>query len=230
MAKGIIYAMTTVVHGLVKIGKTGQENFEQRMRNLERNGYFNVTGLKRAFAIEVEDYDEKEAMLDDIFSRSRVPNSELFALDIDLVMQLLSSFEGRQVYPKSKPKEQVFEQATEERHANLSNGEVPDGEYTMNRKLKRAGKAIEATMIVRSGTFVIPAGTQVCMVEGTGLSEGVRQLRTMFVDEDGTSTEDVEFTSPSSACSFVIGASANGWVNWQNAEGDYIDVYRERES
>lgn len=34
--------MTTVVPGLVKIGKTGSENFEARMYNLERNGYSNV--------------------------------------------------------------------------------------------------------------------------------------------------------------------------------------------
>lgn len=97
MTKGIIYAMTTVVPGLIKIGKTGCNNFEQRMYSLERNGYFNVVGLQRRFAIEVEDYDEKEALLDEIFSKSRVPGSELFALDIDLVIQLLSSFEGCQV-------------------------------------------------------------------------------------------------------------------------------------
>ena len=54
MAKGIIYIMETVVPGLIKIGKTGSENFEQRMYSLERNGYNNVVGLKRRFAIEVE--------------------------------------------------------------------------------------------------------------------------------------------------------------------------------
>lgn len=42
MAKGIIYVMTTVVPGLIKIGKTGVDNFEARMYQLERNGYFNV--------------------------------------------------------------------------------------------------------------------------------------------------------------------------------------------
>lgn len=61
MTKGIIYAMTTVVPGLIKIGKTGCNNFEQRMYNLEHNGYFNVVGLHRRFAIEVEDYDEKRS-------------------------------------------------------------------------------------------------------------------------------------------------------------------------
>ena len=91
MAKGIIYCMTTIVPGLVKIGKTGRENFEQRMYNLERNGYVNVVGLKRRFAIEVEDYDEKETLIHEIFSKSNVPNTELFAVDIELVVQLLSS-------------------------------------------------------------------------------------------------------------------------------------------
>ena len=97
MAKGIIYVMTTVVPGLIKIGKTGTDNFENRMYQLERNGYFNVVGLKRKFAIEVEDYDEKEKLLDEIFAKSNVQGSELFSLDVDLVVQLLSSFEGKQI-------------------------------------------------------------------------------------------------------------------------------------
>ena len=114
MAKGIIYAMSTVVPGLVKLGKTGSDSFQSRMYNLESNGYKNVTGLKREFAIEVEDYDEKETLLDDIFSRSRVAGTELFALDINLVIQLLASFEGDQIYPpvQEETKEQTFEKAT----------------------------------------------------------------------------------------------------------------------
>ena len=77
MAKGIIYIMTTVVPGLIKIGKTGISNFEQRMYNLERNGYSNVVGLKRCFTIEADDYDEKERLIDEIFSKSRLENTEL---------------------------------------------------------------------------------------------------------------------------------------------------------
>ena len=97
MAKGIIYVMTTVVPGLIKIGKTGTNNFDQRMYILEQNGYKNVAGLKRNFAIEVEDYDEKESLIHSIFSKSQIANTELFALDADLVIQLLSSFEGKQL-------------------------------------------------------------------------------------------------------------------------------------
>ena len=143
MAKGIIYCMTTIVPGLVKIGKTGVDNFEQRIRNLERDGYSNVTGLKRYFAIQVEDYDEKEVLIHELFSKSNVQNTELFAVDIDLVVQLLSSLEGKQVFPKSISKEEMFTTATDEVQIDSDKANrmlVPDGLYYI------ADKKIKATM------------------------------------------------------------------------------------
>ena len=130
MARGIIYVMTTVVPGLIKIGKTGLNNFDSRMSTLERNGYANITGLRRYFAIEVDDYDEKEIMLDEIFSKSRVVNTELFALDVDLVVQLLSSFDGVQVYPETLSKEEMFDEATEKRQVKGDWSKIPDGLYS----------------------------------------------------------------------------------------------------
>lgn len=113
MAKGIIYLMTTIVDGLVKIGKSNSNGFDQRMYNLEHNGYCNVTGLKREFAIEVDDYDEKEKMLHTIFSKSRVADTELFSVDLNLVKQLLSSFDGTMIYPKNETKNDVFDDASQ---------------------------------------------------------------------------------------------------------------------
>ncbi len=121
MAKGTIYLMSTVVDGLIKIGKT--DNFENRMNILEKNGYRNITGLKRQFAIEVEDYDEKEQLLHSLFSKSRIGDSELFSIDIDLAKQLLSAFEGKVIYPKES-KEVIFTKATdavEEKEAKALN-------------------------------------------------------------------------------------------------------------
>jgi T5orf172 domain len=112
MSRGIIYIMTSAVSGLVKIGQTGLDQYKERMRNLESNGYYNVAGLKQFFAIELDDYIEKEKLLHEIFSKNRVSQSELFALDYDLVKQLLLSFEGRIIFPKelgSKEKESEFE-------------------------------------------------------------------------------------------------------------------------
>ena len=116
MARGILYVMSTVVDGLVKIGKTGTDNFNSRMRQLENNGYYNVVGLKRRFAIEVDDYDEKESLLHTIFERSQVGKSELFSLDIEIVVQLLSSFDGVVVYPKKASKDEIFDEAVEQAH------------------------------------------------------------------------------------------------------------------
>ncbi len=52
--QGIIYIMTTTVTGLIKIGKTRSDQYDERMRFLENNGYGNITGLKRFFAISVD--------------------------------------------------------------------------------------------------------------------------------------------------------------------------------
>ena len=59
MAKGTIYIATTSVKGLIKIGKTRTEQFENRMTVLEQNGYWNVSGLHIFYAVEAEGYDEK---------------------------------------------------------------------------------------------------------------------------------------------------------------------------
>lgn len=110
--KGIIYIMTTAVSGLIKIGQTGTSNYQERMRNLEANGYYNVSGLKRFFAIELDDYVDKEILLKEIFNKHQVGNSELFALDYDLVRQLLLSFDGKVIYPKDVNKEKEFDEVS----------------------------------------------------------------------------------------------------------------------
>ena len=107
--------MTTAVSGLIKIGQTGTINFQERMRFLESNGYYNVSGLKRFFAIEMNDYKEKERLLHEIFNKQQIGDSELFALDYDLVRQLLLSFDGSIVYPKDVNKEKEFDKVSKAR-------------------------------------------------------------------------------------------------------------------
>ena len=214
--------MTTVVPGLVKIGKTGSGNFEQRMYNLERNGYFNVVGLKRRFAIEVEDYDEKEVLLDEIFSKSRVPGSELFALDVDLVTQLLSSLEGTQIYPATETKEEVFDRATEERHVKDDWALVPNGIYHM-RKKERAHGLVEAEMEVKDGSFIVNAGCRCLPVKDGARSPEARKNAPIV---DGVLASDYETNAPSTAAWVVLGHAANGWVVWHDNQNKPIDRYR----
>jgi len=116
--KGIIYIMTTAVSGLIKIGQTGTGNYQERMRNLEANGYYNVAGLRRVFAMELEEYIEKESLLKEIFAKHQVGNSELFALDHDLVRQLLLSFEGTVIYPETKDKGKELDKISKTRKQN----------------------------------------------------------------------------------------------------------------
>lgn len=223
MAKGVLYCMTTVVPGLIKIGKTTVDNFESRMYGLERNGYSNVVGLKRHFAIEVEDYDEKETLLDEIFSKSRVPNTELFALDIDLVVQLLSSFDGKQIYPKFETKEEVFQKATKERTVKADWEKIPDGKYYLSETRKGFGK-IDAVMRVESGLFIVEKGCR-CAPTQDGW---VPEVRKSAVIKDNILQEDVECNSPSTATWIPMGRGYNGWTVWKDKDGQLLDTYRNR--
>lgn len=125
--------MTTAVSGLIKIGQTGTANFQERMRFLEANGYYNVAGLRRFFAIELEDYKDKENLLKEIFNKHRVGESELFALDQELIRQLLLSFECKVIYPKKINQVKEFDEITKIRKRDklftfykkgLKNGDV----------------------------------------------------------------------------------------------------------
>lgn len=164
MAKGIIYIMTTVVPGLIKIGKTGSANYEQRMYQLEHNGYSNVTGLKRSFAIEVEEYEDKETLLHTIFEKSRVADTELFSVDVNIAKQLLSSFDGTVIFPKDESKEAIFEEAADNSKSLL----IPDGTYTFERKKKSDNKIVKATAIIRNGNWKILKGSILGMHEDKG--------------------------------------------------------------
>lgn len=224
MATGVLYVMSTVVPGLVKIGKTATDRFDDRMYVLERNGYNNVAGLQRRFAIEVEDYDEKERMLDDIFAKARVPGSELFALNIDLAVELLSSFEGRQIFPKTdqESKQQVFDAAAREHRAFTAALRIPNGVYVLSRKRP----PLNAEMTVEDGTLTIRAGQHVAVDDSDSIDKTVRALRRDNIDSHGVVLNDVRFSSPSQAAAFVTGHASNGWTQWKTKDGNPIDQFR----
>ena len=223
MAKGIIYLMTTVVSGLIKIGKTGNEQFENRMRFLESNGYANITGLKRVFAIEVDEYDDKEKLIHDIFSKSRISNTELFALDIETAKSFLASLDGKQIYPKDKTKKEVFEESTEEIKLKTDTGFIPDGEYFLNRNIKGFGK-VNGKAIVKDGVFTLLKGS-ICGDTGNGYIPSIRKNAKIY---NNILQEDMICSNPSSAGWIVIGKSNNGWIEWKDIKGNSIEIYRDK--
>lgn len=217
MAKGIIYIMETVVPGLIKIGKTASDNFEQRMYNLERNGYNNVVGLKRRFAIEVEEYSEKEVLIHSLFDKSHLQNSELFATDIDLVIQLLTSFEGKQIYPENETKEQVFADATESKQVKENLALIPEILY-LERTIKNVGK-INAMGRQTAEGFVVMKGSLISPKEHNAVPGKVKIKRAGAKILNGILQENVLLSSPSYAASFVIGQSCNGLTSWKTKDG-----------
>ncbi len=227
MSRGIIYIMATAVPGLIKIGKTGSSNFEQRMYNLEHDGYRNVTALKRSFAIEVEDYDEKETMLQTIFEKSRVSDTELFALDINIVTQLLSSFDGVVIFPKTETKAEVFGAAVDNTKGKL----LPNGTYVFQRKKKSDNKVVKATAIISYGRWTLLKGSILGITEDAGVPQKAKTFRmSMPIDRNGKLLEDTELgeCSPSFAGSIVMNQSNNGWTDWRDKDGNPVDIYRKR--
>lgn len=225
IVKGIIYIMTTAVPGLIKIGSTS--NFEQRMYDLEHDGYQNVTALKRSFAIEVDEYIEKEFMLQNIFEKSRLPNTELFALDVNIATQLLSSFDGKVIFPKTETKDGIFVDATD----NTEGEKIPDGTYTFQRKKMSNNKVVRATAVINNGRWTLKKGSVLGIVEGVGVSQKAKSVRaTMPLDSNGKLLDDFELgaCSPSHAGIVVMNQSDNGWIDWKNAEGQPVDIYRKK--
>lgn len=226
MGKGIIYIMKTAVNGLIKIGQTGSESFEQRMYILERNGYCNVTALERVFAIEVEDYEAKEILLHTIFAKSQVGNTELFALDINIAIQLLSSFEGKVIFPKKEDKEEIFEEATENRISQI----IPDGEYLFNIKKKDENNSIHAKAKVSDGAWTLLKGSRISLIDKKSISQRAKDIRaSLMLDDKGALIEDFKLDncSPSFAGNVVSGSSVDGWTYWTDKNQRPIDYYRQ---
>ena len=229
MGKGIIYIMTTIVPGLIKIGRTGSCNFEHRMYQLEHHGYNNVTGLQRAFAIEVDSYEDKENLLHTIFEKSRVADTELFAINLDIVTRLLSSFDGKMIYPKNETKEDMFSDAAESSQSKL----IPDGTYFLKKKKLSDQKVISATATIKNGAWTLKKGSIVSMTEGIGASQKAKAARLKFsLDSNGKLLEDAELgiCAPSMVGSAVVFAACGGWTDWKNEDGISISIYQYKDN
>lgn len=227
--KGIIYIMSTAVNGLVKIGQTKTEQYNERMRFLESNGYRNVTGLKREFAIEVQGYKSKEMMLHEIFSKSRVGDTELFSLKIENVIQLLSAFNGKQIYSNfGDTTENTYDTTTE----IIESKSIPNGEYYFEKQKKSDNKTVKAVAKVENGNWTILKGSIIGITEDKGVSQKAKLIReNMRYDDIGYLLEDFELGSctPSFAGVVIMNQSINGWTDWHNKNGNQLDIYRKKD-
>ena len=76
------------------------------------------------------------------------------ALTINIIILLLSSFEGTMVYPKSEDKEDLFVKVTE----NTSSHLLPDGTYVFDHLKKSDNARVTAKANVNNGCWCILKG------------------------------------------------------------------------
>ena len=163
-------------------------------------------------------------------SKSRLADTELFATDINIVIQLLSSFDGRMIYPVAESKEDAFGEAADNSTGKL----IPNGKYTFKRKkASDNNKLVKATAVVQNGSWTLLKGSVLGVTENPGMSKKARKVRAnMSLDANGKLLEDVDLgeCSPSFAGAVIMNASNDGWLDWKNADGDAVDIYRTRKN
>lgn len=109
-------------------------------------------------------------------------------------------------------------------------GVIPNGIYSMQRKMKKlGGKTLHAKMQVSDGKYIVLEGSDICSIEGPGLMDYVLIKRRNANIVNDKLVEDVILDSPSAAGSFVIGAACNGWQYWKCEDGSLIDKFRTKE-
>lgn len=221
--KGIVYVCSTVIPGLIKIGKTESDRYENRMKELEDNGYKNCTGLKRQFAIEVEDYDQAERDVHETFRAHQVGNTELFACNIDKVIKTLSHFSGKIIYPVGETKEEIVATANE----GAASSELPDGDYTYKVKSQLDKKEYYGVLNVENGILTLKAGANLAELTVDGTNSWITTRKAMGV-KPCVLGSDLICSSVSIAANYVCGHEKNGWKAWKDKNGNFIDIYRKK--
>jgi hypothetical protein len=158
-----------------------------------------------------------------------VSDTELFALDVNDAVQLLSSFDGTVVFPKTETKGQIFTDAVDNSTGKL----IPNGTYKFRKKKMSDNKVVTATADVDNGRWTLLKGSVLGMVEDVGVSQKAKAVRASLpLDTTGKLLEDYDLgeCSPSHAGAVVMNQSNNGWDDWKNSQGQPVKMYRTKAS
>ena len=227
MAKGILYVMETNFNRAVVFDCVGVQDYRGEMERLEKAKLAGIGDLKETYAVLVDGYEQKGALLKKIFEHRKIAQDNLFIMDSDMLIQLLKSFNGDQIYPSLPPEEDLVSALRSyvpaERTIKENWGKVPSGMYYLSESRKLLGH-IKAQMQVVGGLFVVKAGSQ-CFPT-IGLAPRVREKAVIV---DGVLQDDVVCHSPTAAATVVMGRKINGWKAWKNINDTPINIYRSDE-
>ena len=103
------------------------------------------------------------------------------------------------------------------------------GKYTVNtkEKFRFVRNTADATMVVKGkNRYVVLKGSRIDETIHSHAA-GVKRLRSTYAKylKNGITTEDIEFSSPSSAAVFVGGGACNGKRYWRNKDGKPLDAF-----
>ena len=219
MAKGIIYLFSTSVKELCKIGRT--DNLKERKRNIEANGYHNVSGLKLIYAVESEDMVGDENFIKELLKKLRIGDSELYQVNKDSAIMLLSKI-GKAVFPESQIR---VDEIKSEAQENISSEVLPSGVYSCNTRVDN--KEYNAKLEIINGSLIMKKGSNI-NEKFDRLNDPYKKLRESMVVVDSILQDDFEVSSVSAAASLVAGHLKNGWDVWKDLNGDKIDKYRDK--
>lgn len=84
-------------------------------------------------------------------------------------------------------------------------------------------RGIHAEGLVTENGFLVLKGSEVRNHQASYLAKSLVDLRQKYMNDGTISdwhiTRDIEFDSPSTACTFLFGANGSGPASWKNAEG-----------
>lgn len=193
------------------------------MKELEDNGYKNCTGLKRQFAIEVDDYDAKEVIVHTAFEAHQVGNTELYACNLDKVIKILASFDGKIIFPKDETKKEIQEKADE----GVASSELPNGDYTYNVKSQLDGKTYKGILNVQNGILTLKAESTMAELTVDGTDKWIT-TRKSYGKAPCVLPNDIICSSVSEAANYISGHQQNGWRSWKDKDNNFIDIYRKK--
>lgn len=117
----------------------------------------------------------------------------------------------------------IFEPLTEDKTRNeplLIISESKELLLHLKRKSRKSGQVIEANCKQTNEGFVVLKGSHIETIDSDSIPPGIKERRQKaYIDDNGILQENVLFSSPSYAASFVIGGSVNGLTAWVTAEG-----------
>jgi len=122
----------------------------------------------------------------------------------------------------------IFEPLAETSPASVAYMEAaPTVEYMtlyLRRKIKKSGMIVEATCLRTPEGFVVQKGSHIEKIDSESIPATIKEKRKIAkanakIDENGILQEDMLFTSPSYAASFVIGGHVNGLTAWTAEDG-----------